>query len=91
MTMILGTVQNFSGLAAVRFFLGVFEAGLFPGLIYCTTFWYKRDERALRVSFFSAVATLGKPVVINRGIENTEKRCNQGVLLVAPSHSASDI
>ena len=60
MTMILGTVKNYSGLTAVRFFLGVFEGGLFPGLIYCTTFWYKRDERALRVSFFSAVATLGR-------------------------------
>lgn len=59
MTMTLGAVQDFSGLAAVRFFLGVFEAGMFPGLIYCTTFWYKHDERALRVSFFSALATLG--------------------------------
>ncbi|KIP07855.1 hypothetical protein PHLGIDRAFT_117727 [Phlebiopsis gigantea 11061_1 CR5-6] len=58
-TMVLGTTSNFSGITAVRFFLGVAEAGLYPGLIYCTTFWYKRDERALRVSLVSSVSSLG--------------------------------
>ncbi|KIP03695.1 hypothetical protein PHLGIDRAFT_228405 [Phlebiopsis gigantea 11061_1 CR5-6] len=58
-TMTLGATNNFSGITAVRFFLGVAEAGLFPGLLYCTTFWYKRDERAIRISLISAVATLG--------------------------------
>ena len=28
---LMGLVKSFSGLAAARFFLGVFEAGLFPG------------------------------------------------------------
>jgi hypothetical protein len=32
-TMGLGGVQNFGGVTAVRFLLGVFEAGLFPGLV----------------------------------------------------------
>lgn len=31
MTMGLGGTKNFAGVTAVRFFLGVFEAGLFPG------------------------------------------------------------
>ena len=36
-TMGLGGVQNFASVTAVRFLLGVFEAGLFPGLVceYC--------------------------------------------------------
>jgi len=32
-TMGLGGVQNFASVTAVRFLLGVFEAGLFPGLV----------------------------------------------------------
>lgn len=30
-TMMMGLVQNYSGLLACRFFLGVFETGMFPG------------------------------------------------------------
>lgn len=30
----LGGVKSFASVAAVRFLLGVFEAGLFPGLVY---------------------------------------------------------
>ncbi|EKM51127.1 uncharacterized protein PHACADRAFT_151720 [Phanerochaete carnosa HHB-10118-sp] len=59
MTMILGAVRNFAALVVVRFLLGTFEAGLFPGMIYCLTFWYKQDERALRAALVSASATLG--------------------------------
>ncbi|KAH8105235.1 MFS transporter [Cristinia sonorae] len=59
MTMVLGAVHNFSGVVAVRFLLGAFEAGLFPGLVYCLTFWYKPDERALRAALILACATLG--------------------------------
>lgn len=59
MTMVLGAVNNFAGLVVVRFLLGAFEAGLFPGIIYCLTFWYKPDERALRAALILACATLG--------------------------------
>lgn len=31
-----------------RFFLGVTEAGLFPGVNYYLSCWYKRDEFAVR-------------------------------------------
>lgn len=30
-----GVVQNFAGLMVVRVLLGIFEAGFFPGAIYC--------------------------------------------------------
>lgn len=71
----LGGVTNFASVAAVRFLLGAFEAGrsstyprrqqftlvsgLFPGLVYYLTFWYRTEERSLRVALIFASATLG--------------------------------
>lgn len=54
----LGGVHSFGAVTAVRFLLGVFEAGLFPGLVYYLTFWYRTEERSLRVAFVLASATL---------------------------------
>jgi len=54
----LGGVTSFPAATGVRFLLGVFEAGLFPGLVYYLTFWYKTDERSVRVAFILASATL---------------------------------
>lgn len=59
MTMLLGAVHSYAPLVVIRFLLGAFEAGLFPGMIYCLTFWYKQDERALRGATITATATLG--------------------------------
>ncbi|KAI0329739.1 MFS general substrate transporter [Cubamyces sp. BRFM 1775] len=59
MTMIIAACQNFASLVALRFLLGAFEAGLFPGIVYCLTFWYKPNERAVRVALIVACATLG--------------------------------
>ncbi|EKM51124.1 uncharacterized protein PHACADRAFT_263116 [Phanerochaete carnosa HHB-10118-sp] len=58
MTMVMGAVKNFAALVTVRLLLGAFEAGLFPGIVYCLTFWYKQDERALRIAFIVGCATL---------------------------------
>jgi MFS family permease len=33
-------------------------AGLFPGLVYYLTFWYRADERSIRVAIILASATL---------------------------------
>lgn len=56
----MGLVHNFSGLAAARFFLGVAEAGLFPGVNYYLSCWYKRSEFGIRAAiFFSAAALAG--------------------------------
>ncbi|TCD67721.1 hypothetical protein EIP91_012019 [Steccherinum ochraceum] len=59
LTILLGAVHDFGGIVGVRFLLGAFEAGLFPGMIYCLTFWYKPDERAVRAAMVVACATLG--------------------------------
>lgn len=50
--------HNFATVVALRFLLGVFEAGLFPGLVYYLTFWYRTKERSIRVAFILASATL---------------------------------
>lgn len=56
----MGLVHNFSGLAAARWFLGLAEAGLFPGVNYYLSCWYKRSEFGIRAAiFFSAAAVAG--------------------------------
>lgn len=57
---LMGIVHNFAGLLSARIFLGVTEAGLFPGVAYYLTNWYKRDEIQLRQAmFFSAASVAG--------------------------------
>ncbi|KAI5924202.1 major facilitator superfamily domain-containing protein [Camillea tinctor] len=58
LTIGLGGVHSYATVTVVRFLLGVFEAGLFPGLVYYLTFWYKSEERSIRVAFILASATL---------------------------------
>ncbi|OQD83844.1 hypothetical protein PENANT_c015G03758 [Penicillium antarcticum] len=56
----MGVVKNYAGLMAVRWFLGLSEAGLFPGVGYFLSCWYKRSEFGLRIAiFFSAAALAG--------------------------------
>jgi len=51
-------VKSYHGLLAARIFLGAMEAGLFPGVTYYLTCWYKRDESQFRVGFFFGAATI---------------------------------
>ncbi|CAG8442373.1 12895_t:CDS:10 [Funneliformis mosseae] len=46
-------VTNFSGVMAARFFLGVCEAGFFPGAIYYISTWYKRSETNSRIAILA--------------------------------------
>ncbi|GAB1310689.1 MFS nicotinic acid transporter-like protein [Madurella fahalii] len=56
----MGFVYNWSGLMAARWFLGLTEAGLFPGVNYYLSCWYKRSEFGVRAAiFFSAAALSG--------------------------------
>ncbi|KAL4865523.1 hypothetical protein BDV12DRAFT_211025 [Aspergillus spectabilis] len=54
----MGVIENFGGLMATRFILGIFEAGLAPGLAYYITFWYRANERSIRLAFIYSTATL---------------------------------
>ncbi|KAL2844104.1 major facilitator superfamily domain-containing protein [Aspergillus pseudoustus] len=55
---LMGIVSNYGGLIAARFFLGVAEAGLFPGITFVLTFWYERYEVQTRFALFYAGASL---------------------------------
>ncbi|KAI1139216.1 DNA-repair protein rad2 [Hypoxylon sp. FL0543] len=53
-----GFVQNYGSLIAVRLILGVVEAGLFPGLNVYLTFFYTKQELALRVGYLFVSAAI---------------------------------
>lgn len=56
----MGLVHNYEGLMTARWFLGMAEAGLFPGVNYYLSCWYKRSEFGIRAAiFFSAAALAG--------------------------------
>lgn len=48
MMTLMGVCQNYAGLMVLRWFLGMFEAGLFPGVNYYLSCWYKRSEFGMR-------------------------------------------
>ncbi|KAK2041010.1 major facilitator superfamily transporter [Colletotrichum somersetense] len=55
-----GIVKNYHGLLVSRIFLGLTEAGLFPGVSYYLTMWYCRHEIQFRQAlFFSAASIAG--------------------------------
>lgn len=49
---LMGVVQNFAGLCATRFFLGLFEAGFFPGAVYLVGQWYPPERIQFRMALF---------------------------------------
>ncbi|RVD80425.1 uncharacterized protein DFL_008322 [Arthrobotrys flagrans] len=53
-----GLTQSYGGLIACRLLLGLFEAGLFPGLTVYLTFWYTRKEIALRIGYLFVSAAI---------------------------------
>ncbi|KAK7955957.1 uncharacterized protein PG986_005179 [Apiospora aurea] len=55
---LLGIVQDMPGFFVARFFLGITESGLFPGVVYYFSMWYKRRERQYRISLFFSAASL---------------------------------
>ncbi|KAJ7084863.1 major facilitator superfamily domain-containing protein [Mycena belliarum] len=55
-----GTVKSYGGLLACRFFLGLLEGGVFPGLVLYLSFFYPRMRLQTRIAaFFSAASISG--------------------------------
>ncbi|KAI9728074.1 MAG: hypothetical protein M1834_007790 [Cirrosporium novae-zelandiae] len=55
---LMGIIQSLTGFFVVRFFLGVTESGLFPGVVFYLSMWYKRNERSYRIALFFSAASL---------------------------------
>ncbi|KAL6712740.1 hypothetical protein ACLMJK_009678 [Lecanora helva] len=55
---LLGIVQSMGGFFAARFVLGMTESGLFPGVVFYLSMWYKREEQHYRISLFFSAASL---------------------------------
>ncbi|KZT21600.1 MFS general substrate transporter [Neolentinus lepideus HHB14362 ss-1] len=53
-----GLVHNYGGLLGMRWMLGMFEAGLFPGVNYYLSCWYRRSEFGIRAAIFFSAATI---------------------------------
>ncbi|ORY95291.1 high-affinity nicotinic acid transporter [Syncephalastrum racemosum] len=50
--------HNAAGLIACRFFLGAFETGVGPSTPLFLSFWYQREELALRVALYFGASTI---------------------------------
>ncbi|KAE8417797.1 major facilitator superfamily domain-containing protein [Aspergillus pseudocaelatus] len=55
---LLGVVQNYAGYLVSRTALGIAESGLFPGVVFYLSMWYKRNEQHYRVALFFSAASL---------------------------------
>ncbi|KAK7431305.1 hypothetical protein QQZ08_002076 [Neonectria magnoliae] len=51
-------VSNKGGIYGTRFLLGLFEAGMFPGVILQMTYWYRPDEMSFRLLYFYILGNL---------------------------------
>ncbi|KAK7035976.1 MFS domain-containing protein [Favolaschia claudopus] len=53
-----GTLKTYEGLLACRFFLGLLEGGVFPGLVLYLSFFYPRLRLQTRITTFFSAASL---------------------------------
>ncbi|RSL51090.1 hypothetical protein BHE90_016348 [Fusarium euwallaceae] len=51
-------VKTQAAICGVRFLLGIFEAGMLPGIAYYLSRWYKRAELTFRLSLYMVMAPL---------------------------------
>lgn len=56
--MLMSTAKSFGAFAALRFVLGIFEAGVFPGVAFASTLWYNETERASRIALIWSASSL---------------------------------
>jgi MFS family permease len=51
-------VRDIQSACGVRFVLGIFEAGMLPGIAYYMSRWYRRSELAFRLALYVVMAPL---------------------------------
>lgn len=55
---LMATSSSATSFYTLRFFLGIAEAGFFPGIILYLTYWFPREHRARMVALFMTAITL---------------------------------
>ncbi|KAG2132980.1 MFS general substrate transporter [Suillus clintonianus] len=67
-------VKSYQSLVVARAFLGLTEAGLFPGVNYYICLWYPRSERSKRIAIFFSAASVAVAFggLLAYGIERME-------------------
>ncbi|KAI9442624.1 MFS general substrate transporter [Lactarius indigo] len=75
-TTLMCLVNSYQGLVTARFFLGLTEGGLFPGLAYYISLWYPRQLQAKRIALLISTASVGGAFggIFAYGIEHLEGR-----------------
>ncbi|KAI0034264.1 MFS general substrate transporter [Vararia minispora EC-137] len=53
-----GFARNYGDLLGLRILLGVAEAGLYPGIVFYLSCWYRRDQLGTRVAAFFTSSTI---------------------------------
>lgn len=56
-TACISAVKNKQGLYALRFLLGLFEAGMFPGMLAHLVYWYRPDEVSIRIAILAILGS----------------------------------
>ncbi|KAK8052475.1 MFS general substrate transporter [Apiospora rasikravindrae] len=66
--------KSYAGILATRFFLGLAEAGIFPGSFYLISFWYKQQEAQARFTAYwcSTMAASAFGSLLASGIANMD-------------------
>ncbi|OZJ05184.1 hypothetical protein BZG36_02208 [Bifiguratus adelaidae] len=59
LTLSMGFVRSVHAIFAIRFLLGLAEAGFYPGMIYLIGSWYTKEELGKRSSLFITAGSLG--------------------------------
>ncbi|OCT51570.1 putative transporter [Cladophialophora carrionii] len=78
MTVLQGVVHNLAGIAVVRVFLGIAEAGVYPGCVYTISRFYRPEEAQSRFAIFVGSTTLAGAFggLLASAIGNMDAICN---------------
>lgn len=92
--------KTYEALIIARVFLGLTEAGLFPGIAYYLSLWYRRRDVAVRIAIFFSAATVAGAFggILAYGIQRMEGIgglhgwqwifCLEGILTILVAASA---
>ncbi|KAL1632421.1 hypothetical protein SLS56_003663 [Neofusicoccum ribis] len=57
-TCCMAVIRNYHQLVALRFVMGIFEAGFAPGILLILSSWYKKNEQSKRFGIYISAAVL---------------------------------